>query len=189
MLQHCWNKQAGIRFVLRGSDPDLRPIKIIEGVNDMAYRIAAGILLTAIVFAGPASAAEVTSSIEVEGTQAEVWAKVGGWCAIADWHPVVAKCDESEAEGRKTRTLTTGDGAVIKETMLEGGDTSYGYRIDESPLPVENYTASFAADAAGDKVRVVWSANFDPKGDEAEAVKVMQGVFDGGLEAIKKSMN
>jgi hypothetical protein len=154
----------------------------------MTYRIAAGILLTAIVFAGPASAAEVTSSIEVEGTQAEVWAKIGGWCAIADWHPVVAKCDEDEADGKKTRTLTTGDGAVINETMLESGDTSYGYRIDESPLPVENYTANFAVEGDADQARIVWTANFDPKGDEAEAVAVIQGIFDGGLEAIKKSM-
>jgi hypothetical protein len=113
---------------------------------------------------------------------------VGGWCAIADWHPAVATCEEAEAGGKKMRTLTTGDGAVIKETMTGSGDTSYAYQIDESPLPVENYTANFAVEGDADKARIVWTANFDPKGDEAEAVAVIQGIFDGGLEAIKKSM-
>jgi len=162
--------------------------KILEGVNDMTYRFIAALCLTAFVCSVPANAAEIKSSVEVNGKTADVWAKVGDWCAIADWHPAVATCEEAEAGGKKMRTLTTGDGAVIKETMTGSGDTSYAYQIDESPLPVENYTARFAVEGEGDKASIVWTASFDPKGDEAEAVKVMQGIFDGGLEAIKKSM-
>ncbi|MFZ2101464.1 MAG: SRPBCC family protein [Oricola sp.] len=153
----------------------------------MTYRFMATLCLTAFIFSVPAGAAEVTRSVEVNGKAADVWAKVGGWCAVADWHPVVAKCEEAEAGDKKTRTLTTGDGAVIKETMLESGDTTYSYRIDESPLPVENYTANLAVEGDGEQARIVWTANFDPKGDEAEAVAVIQGIFDGGLAEIKKS--
>jgi hypothetical protein len=136
---------------------------------------------------GAASAAEVESKVEVKGDAAAIWAKVGGWCALADFHPAVAKCEESEANGKKRRTLTTKDGAVIKETMLDSGATSYSYRIDESPLPVADYTASFSLTKSKDGATIVWSAKFQPKGaSEAEAEKVIQGIFDGGLGAIKK---
>jgi hypothetical protein len=145
------------------------------------------ILALGITGAGVASAAEIESKVEVNGDAAAIWSKVGGWCALADFHPAVAKCEESEADGKKRRTLTTKDGAVIKETMLDSGATSYSYRIDESPLPVADYTASFALTKGKDGATIVWSAKFQPKGaSEAEAEKVIQGIFDGGLEAIKK---
>ncbi len=153
----------------------------------MSYRLIAGLIGLTFVFAGAAGATEVERKIAVKGDPAAVWAKIGGWCAIADWHPVVAKCEEADEGGRKVRTLTTKDGGVIKEAMLKSGDTSYSYQILESPLPVENYSATFAAMSADGGVSVVWSAKFDPKGDEAEAKKVIESIFDGGLEQIKKS--
>lgn len=153
----------------------------------MSNRLFASVLAISFAFAGAASAADVESSVDVDGTVAEVWAEIGGWCAIADWHPAIAKCEEGEADGKKTRTLTTGDGGVIKETMLESDDASYSYRIDESPLPVSNYTAEIAVEEGENgEVEIVWTATFDPKGDEAEAVKVIQGIFDGGLAEIQK---
>jgi hypothetical protein len=137
---------------------------------------------------GTASAAEVERKAELKGDATAIWAKVGGWCALADFHPAVAKCEEGSAGGKKTRTLTTKDGAVIKETMLEAGATSYSYRIDESPLPVADYTASFALTKSANGATLTWSTKFQPKGaSEAEAEKVIQGIFDGGLENLKKT--
>lgn len=145
------------------------------------------ILAFGIAGVGTANAAEVERKAELKGDAAAIWTKVGGWCALADFHPAVAKCEEGSAGGKKTRTLTTKDGAVIKETMLDSGATSYSYRIDESPLPVADYMASFALAKGKDGATLVWSAKFKPKGaSEAEAEKVIQGIFDGGLEAIKK---
>jgi hypothetical protein len=150
----------------------------------MSIRFFASCLALTFAFATAATAAEVQSKLEVSGDQSAIWEKIGGWCAIADWHPAIAKCEEGDADGKKTRTLTTGDGAIIKETMLSSDATSYSYRIDESPLPVSNYTATFALTGG----EVVWTAEFDPKGDEAEAKKVIQGIFDGGLDAIKNQL-
>jgi hypothetical protein len=151
----------------------------------MSHRFIAVLLGATVALTGAASAAEVTRSMEVTGDKADVWDEIGGWCAIADWHPAIAKCEEGEEGGKKIRTLTTGDGGVIKETLLESGDDSYGYRIDESPLPVANYTATLSLASSGDKVTITWSANFDPKGDETEAKNVIGGIFDGGLAEIK----
>ncbi|NJM34667.1 MAG: SRPBCC family protein [Rhodomicrobium sp.] len=150
----------------------------------MAYRVFSGVFFAACILAGAANAAEVKHSVEVEGEPAAVWSKIGGWCGIADWHPAIAKCEESEKGGTMRRTLTTKDGAAIEETMLEKGDASYSYRIDESPLPVSNYTAKFAVQQAGGKTSVVWTARFDPKGKEDEAKAVIDGIFKAGLDGI-----
>ena len=141
-----------------------------------------------IALAGSASALEVKKTVELDGKVADVWGKIGGWCAIAKWHPVIAKCAESKEGKTQKRTLTTKDGGVIKETMTKQSKTSYSYKIDESPLPVSNYTASFAAASSKKgKVTVTWSARFqEKKGTKPEdAKKVIEGVIAGGLDAIK----
>lgn len=156
----------------------------------MIYRVSVGALALAFMTTG-AAAVEVKRKVEVDGEIAKVWSQVGGWCAIGTWHPVIAKCEESEAGGKKQRTLTTKDGGVIKETMLSSTPTSYTYQIDESPLPVSNYQATFSVvpdDDDKEEVNIVWSAKFDPKGKEADAKKTMTDVFKAGLDNIKKTM-
>jgi hypothetical protein len=155
----------------------------------MIGRFSIGFLAATALLTGAASAVEVKRKVEVDGELAKVWADVGGWCAISTWHPAIAKCEESEAGGKKQRTLTLKDGGVIKETMTKSADTSYTYQIDESPLPVSNYSATFSVipdDDDAEEVNVVWSAKFDPKGKEADAKKAIEGVFKAGLDQIKK---
>ena len=157
----------------------------------MSYRMTASALAVTFALTTQAHAAEVTRKVEVDGEKAKVWATIGGWCAIGSWHPVIAKCEETQSGGKKHRTLTTKDGGVIKETMQQSGETSYTYSIDESPLPVSNYTATLSvvpdADDA-EEVNIVWSAKFDPKGDEAAAKTVIDGIFAAGLAEIKKKL-
>jgi hypothetical protein len=156
----------------------------------MIGRLSMSVLAATVLLTSAASAATtVKRKVEIEGDIAKVWADVGGWCAISTWHPVVAKCEESESGGKKHRTLTTKDGGVIKETMTRSSKTSYTYQIDESPLPVSNYTATFSVVADEDdkdEVNVVWSAKFTAKGKEADAKKVIDGIFKAGLDQIKK---
>jgi hypothetical protein len=153
----------------------------------MFNRMMAALFAAGVTCAGTASAAEVVGKVELKGDATALWAKVGAWCALADFHPAIAKCEEAKAGGKVTRTLTTKDGGVIKETMLDSGAMSYSYRIDESPLPVADYTASFAMTAGKGGATLVWSAKFEPKGaSEADAKKVIQGIFDSGLDAIKQ---
>jgi hypothetical protein len=158
----------------------------------MHNRFALAFLAASFALTGAASAVEVKRKVEVDGEIAKVWTQVGGWCAIADWHPALAKCEESEAGGKKQRTLTTKDGGVIKETLVSTTATSYTYRIDESPLPVSNYEATFAVtpdDDDKEEVNIVWSAKFDPKGKEDDAKKTMNDLFKAGLDSIKKKLD
>lgn len=151
--------------------------------------LAMSIAIT-VLLGGAANGAEVKRSIELDGAKAEVWGKIGAWCAIKDWLPPIAKCEEKTEGGKKVRILTTKDGGVIHETQLTTTDAGYTYSIDESPLPVANYKASFALEPikdSKDEVSLVWSAKFDPKGaTEAEAKAVIDGIFKAGLDEIEK---
>ncbi len=119
-----------------------------------------------------------------------LWAKFGGWCAIKDWHPAIASCEESTEGDAKIRVLTLKDGGKIKEKLLDVKPNFYRYEILESPLPVKNYQAQFALtpdDDDEDEINFAWSAVFDPADGktEKEAHAVIDGIFKAGLDNIK----
>jgi hypothetical protein len=161
-----------------------------------ALMLAAGAL---VIGAGTASAASLVSAkkleINVDETKTEeerraLWGKVGGWCAIQEWHPAVASCEESKEGDDTFRTLTLQDGGKIKERLVDTGTTSYRYEIIESPLPVKNYEAQFSVtpdDDDLDEINVGWSATYDPADgtDAKEARKVIDGIFKDGIDAIE----
>ena len=127
---------------------------------------------------------------KMDAEKAALWKKFGGWCSIADWHPAVAKCEESKEGDDTFRTLTLEDGGVIKEKQLENVEFRYRYEIVESPLPVQNYQAQFTLtpdDDDLDEINFAWSAVFDAKGKpDKEARDVIDGIFDAGMENIEK---
>lgn len=170
-------------------------------VNAMR-RWTAALMVTAgalYVGAGTASAASLVSAkkleINVDETKTEeerraLWEKVGGWCAIQEWHPAVEKCEESKEGDDTYRTLTLKGGGAIKEKLVDTGTTSYRYEIIESPLPVKNYEAQFSVtpdDDDLDEINVVWSATYDPADgkDDKEARKTIDGIFKDGIDSIK----
>jgi Polyketide cyclase / dehydrase and lipid transport len=158
----------------------------------MISRIAMGFLALTVALTSAAGAVEVKRKIKVKGDAATVWSKIGGWCAISEWHPAIAKCVESQVGGKPHRTLTTKDGGVIEETQFAKSDHSYSYTIDESPLPVKDYKATFSVvprKRHADKAKIIWSAKFDAKGESAAARKVIDGIFKAGLDQIKQTTN
>lgn len=154
--------------------------------------VALGYSVSAVQAASLVSAKKLEINVDETKTEAErvaLWEKVGGWCAISEWHPAVAKCEESKDGDAELRTLTLQDGGVIKEKLIDRGSTSYKYEILESPLPVKNYTAQFSVtpdDDDLDEINVVWSATYDANGaEDKEARKVIDGIFKDGIESIK----
>lgn len=152
------------------------------------------IVAAAAAFAVGATAAFAASGISVRqtakvaGTNTDIWAKIGGFCAIKDWHPALAGCEESKEGDATFRTLTLKDGGKIKEKLTGTSETGYTYQIVDGPLPVKDYSASFSARADNDepgKAIVVWSASFAAKGKpDSEARGVIEGIFKDGLKSI-----
>ena len=128
--------------------------------------------------------AQVTTSRSYEVPADEMWARIGGFTTFDTWHPAIASCESHDGGAR--RTLTTVDGAVIAETLTEEGERSYAYVIDESPLPVADYSAQLSVSPAGDaSCTVDWVARFTASGaSDAEAEAVIEGIFAAGLDAL-----
>ena len=147
------------------------------------------IAFAALLF-GSASASAITvkKRTEAPGLPPQIWEKAGAFCAIKNWHPLVADCTE-EKEGAVTyRTLTLKDGGKIKEKLVDTGATSYRYEIIESPLPVKNYEAQLSVtpdDDDLDEINVSWSATYDPADgkEDKEARKVIDGIFKDAAQA------
>jgi len=172
----------------------------MKNQNTFGTAISAALLLAIAIVPAFAGALTVGRKVEInvnpktiDKESADIWTTYGGWCAIKDWHPAVAECKESKEGDASFRTLTLKDGGVIKEKLLETNKRSYKYAIIESPLPVKNYTAQFSLtpdDDDEDEINLVWAATFDAEGKpNAEARKIIDGIFKGGLDAIKTKLN
>lgn len=152
------------------------------------FKLTLVALATTFAWSAAAEAIEVKKRREAPGKPAEVWAVVGDFCAIKDWHKAVAECEQIEEAGDTYRILTLGDGGKIKEKLTETDDTSYSYEIIEGPLPVKNYSATLeiGEDDEPDRVEIEWEAEFDADGvEDDEAKKIIVGIFNTGVSAIK----
>ena len=134
-------------------------------------------------------------SVEVERKQTvrakpeEVWAVVGDFGALADWHPEVATCDVERHGEVIHRHIRTVDGAERLERELgdHPADYSYTYEILSSPLPVRDHRAIFRVVAAPEGSTVIWSSTFEPADASVEeAAKLITAIYEAGLESIAK---
>jgi hypothetical protein len=150
---------------------------------------AMGLSIGLINSVHPAGAATLSRSVEVKGSGAEVWAMVGPFCAIAQWHPAIGSCTDDH--GRPAvRTLVTKDGKatfVEVQTARSEAGRSYSYGFKSAPIPVSGYSSTIrVAGKADGTSTVTWSGAYTPdpgKADEADAA--LSGIYESGLEAIR----
>ncbi|ACK51467.1 conserved hypothetical protein [Methylocella silvestris BL2] len=138
--------------------------------------------------AAPALALTVTKSTEIPAAPAKVWAAVGDFCGIADWHPAIAKCELSSKNGRPIRTLTLKDGGVLVEELIKRDDKAmaYSYAILESPLPVAAYRSTIEVKPKGSGSLLTWTGTFKKArgSDNAKAQDSIAGIYDAGLKGV-----
>jgi Polyketide cyclase / dehydrase and lipid transport len=155
-------------------------------------RVAFAALAALVLATSSAHAIEVKKKINAPALPPKVWAVAGDFCAIKDWHPLVADCEVTEEDGATFRTLTLKDGGSIKEKLLESDDTSYSYEIIESPLPVKNYQAKFwieEDERNPERTTIHWDATFDANGvSDDDASKKISDIFFAGLKSIKQKV-
>ncbi len=143
---------------------------------------------------------KVTESVVINATPAKVWAMVGNFNGLPQWHPAVEKSTSTNGnEAGSVRTLTLKGGGEVVEVIEERNDTemTLNYRMISGVLPVTNYTSRLhvtAGDAAGTSV-VEWRGAFyrgfpnndpPPELNDDAAVNAITGVYKTGLANLKK---
>jgi hypothetical protein len=100
----------------------------------------------------------------------------------------------AQRPGRLRAQLQLTGGGRLREQLLAFSDLerSFTYNILESPLPVENYVATFRCKPVteGNKTFVEWIAEFDVAPQDEAAIKEQVGrnTFAAGIEALAKKL-
>lgn len=114
----------------------------------------------------------------------EVWAEIGGFGAIADWHPEVTSAELAQIEGETHRHLRLADGTLILERLIDSGPLHYSYEIVDSPLPLSEHRATLSCVAEDGGCHVFWSEVFEPEDPVAD--DIIEGFCRAGLEALRE---
>ena len=135
----------------------------------------------------PAFALDAGKTVDIKAPPATVWATIGDFCGIAQWHPAIASCTPSVQGRAHLRTLALkGGGAIVeRQTARSERAMSYSYTIVSGPLPVDHYRSTIAVKPSADGSSVSWTGVFVAKGaDDAKATAAIQGIYDSGLAAL-----
>ncbi len=134
---------------------------------------------------------KVSSSADLPVPAATVWAVIGNFNALPDWHPAVEKSVLTKEDGGTLRKLSLMGGGTIEEKLeqIDDKERLYTYSILSGPLPVSNYTATLRVrgDDKGSGCTVEWSSEFEAKGaPESAAIEAISGIYEAGFENLKK---
>ena len=127
----------------------------------------------------------------VQAKAAAVWPLLSDFAGIKVGGPIESFEVEGEGVGA-VRTIGMGGGQVIER--LERHDEvamvfSYSIINDDAPLPVSDYYATIVISPEGDEAcHVSWVGTFEPKGEEAKAIKIIEGIYKGGIAGAKKAL-
>ena len=150
-----------------------------------------------------AAAPQLTTSktIHIDAPAAKVWDLSKDFNGLHTWHPALASDEIVEGKNNvvgAVRVLTIKGGGTVKEKLLayDAKGRMFKYAIVESVLPVSDYSSTFVVKPAGEgKSTVVWSGHFkrknvgdnpgDKENDQA-AIDAINGVYQGGLDNLKK---
>jgi carbon monoxide dehydrogenase subunit G len=167
----------------------------------MLQRILAAPLLALLCLSAAAhgpTRQKVTEKITIAAPAAAVWARIGNFDALKDWHPAVAESTANKGnEEGSVRIVKLKNGGQLVESLenYNAAQMKYSYRAkDGGALPVTNYTSTISVTADGNQSVVEWRGAFyrgypnnDPPPDQNDeaAVKAVTAVYQSGLAALK----
>jgi mxaD protein len=158
--------------------------------------ILAAMIATTAYAHGP-TPRKTDESIVVNAMPDVLWQKISEPCAIASWHPEVAKCEAAD----KKRTLTLKNGAQLVEEVDEVAtqDMTIAYRlsseVDIAALPVSSLTGKIKIQPKADGTHITWMARYyraftgnePPEGQDDEAAQAAVDAYvKAGLEGLTK---
>ncbi len=128
---------------------------------------------------------------DIKGPADKVWAAISDFGNVRVGGPVTSVDIEGKGVGM-VRTIGMGGGRVIER--LDRHDSSarvFSYSIvnDDCPLPVSGYSSTVTVTDKGDGTTTVdWTGTFEPKGSEAEASTIVEGIYRGGIARARKAV-
>lgn len=134
---------------------------------------------------------EVKVNEDVNGPAAEVWAALSDFGGIKVGGPITSFEAQGEGVGM-LRTIGMGGGLVVERLDRHDEDAMvFAYSIvnDDCPLPVSKYSATVTVtDREDGTCNVDWTGTFEPKGDEAQAIQVVEGIYRGGIAGARAAV-
>jgi len=138
--------------------------------------------------------ASVQVQDQVNASVDQVWQLVADFGGIGKWidQSLVKSCEADGNNVGAMRTIVLTDGGIVKERLeaLEPDARRFTYAIiGDSPIPVDNYSATVKLTAAGDGTLIDWVSTFEPRGvSQAEAEEIVTGIYTGGIAGIRKAV-
>lgn len=134
---------------------------------------------------------KVSMSIRINASSDKVWEVLRDFDGLPAFIAAIKKSTMEGSGVGALRTLTLeGGGPPIVEKLEKIDDQAktLSYSIVTSPLPVKDYFATMeTVDLGRGQCELRWYSTFEPKdATEAEAIKVIEGVYTGGFEGLKK---
>jgi mxaD protein len=146
----------------------------------------------------------VTKTITINAPADKVWNAVKDFDALNTWHPALEKDQIVEGTNNTVgavRLLSLKGGGTIKEKLLrfDPANRSFSYAIIDGVIPVSDYRSRLVVKSAGENAStVIWSGHFKRKNTGANpadnendktAVDTISGVYQGGLDNLKKMLD
>jgi hypothetical protein len=131
---------------------------------------------------------EVHKTRDFDKPADEMWDLIGDFHGLHKWSG--AEPSESIEDGT-ARKFQIGPTTLI-ERLVEEGDRSYTYSMDDGGLPVKGYVSTISVLDRGDgKCTVDWVGKFDPADPDNEegAVQIITMIYEGGLAAMEKTVS
>ncbi len=131
--------------------------------------------------------ADIRLSTNLPASADDIWKLIGNFNALPDWHPAVEKSDLEDG-GKQRRVTVAGGGEIVERLEAHADeDYTYTYSIVSSPFPVANYRSTVRIVPKDDGTsEVEWLGSFEAVGTENEAIKTMQGVYQAGIDNLRK---
>ena len=133
----------------------------------------------------------VNMSTTVNGSADAVWGYIREFNGLPAFISAITKSTTEGSGVGAVRTLTLeGGGPPILEKLEKFDDAArtLSYSIVTSPLPVKDYFSTVEVKALGpNQCEVKWYSTFEAVGaPEAVAVEIIEGVYAGAFEGLKK---
>jgi hypothetical protein len=137
---------------------------------------------------------EFSRSAVIAATPDKIWAVVGDFNGLGEWHPMVPPSTIEGGGDANTPGAVRAfaiDGDVLSREELITYDASahrMEYKLIQAPLPIADYHATFEVRPHPDGSEVVWSARYDGADEVVPDVEAIfaEGTYGAGLAALRE---